>query len=133
MADGKGKSPRYDADYDAVQCAVRNGLTCKACGNRIAFIGKRGEKGAWNKPCQGSVKPDPTGTGRRRSSYGGKHISASSLVTPETEEEDLRPLTPEPESELKAPTSAATPAPQNVDTRQANADVTNTSDTTLSL
>ena len=133
MVSGKGKSPRYDADYDAAQCSVRNGLACKACANRVAFMGKRGEKGAWNKSCQGTIKPDPAGTGRRRSSYGGNNISVSSLILPETDEEDLRPLTPEPESEVKAPALAATPAPQHVDTGQSNDHVTNTSDTQLSL
>ena len=127
MVDGKGKSPRYDADYDAVQCSVRNGLACKACANRVAFVGRRGEKGAWNKPCQGAIKPDPTGTGRRRSSYGGNNTTV--LVIPNTIEDDLRPLTPEPESEPTAPTSA----PQSVDAGQSTADVTDTSQTQTSL
>ena len=131
MVQGKSKSPRYDADYDAVQCSVRNDSVCKACANRVAFMGKRGEKGAWNKPCQGAIKPDPTGAGRRRSSYGGSNISLLSLVVPEIAEDDLRPLTPEPESELKAPT--ATPAPQNIDTGEPNHNVTDSSQTQLSL
>lgn len=89
-------APRYDANYDAKQCVVRNGTACVACQNRVAFIGKRGAKGAWNKPCQGARKPDPTGTGRLRCSYGGKKIALQSL---HDTEDDMRPHTPEPEPE----------------------------------
>lgn len=131
MAYGKGKSPRYDADYDAAQCSVRNVSACKACANRVAFIGKRGEKGAWNKPCQGSNKPDPAGIGRRRSSYGGNTISFSSLAVTETADDQLRPLTPEPESEPNASTISATPAP--IDSRQSGCDITDTPPIQLSL
>ena len=106
--------PRYDADHDAKQCAVRNDTVCPACQNRVAFIGKRGAKGAWNKPCQGPIKPDPTGSGRLRSSYGGKKIGLPDLNTTEPEEPELRPHTPEPEYEprLQHPCSVAEPALQ---------------------
>ena len=63
--------PRYDANYDALQCAARNGTACPNCANRIEFIGRRGEKGAWNKPCKGIKRPDLTGHGRKRCTYGG--------------------------------------------------------------
>lgn len=94
-------------------------------------MGRRGEKGAWNKPCQGAIRPDPTGTGRRRSSYGGNNTTV--LVIPETAEDDLRPLTPEPESEPTAPTSAATPAPQSVAAGHSTDDATDTAQTQMSL
>ena len=97
-----GKSPRYDADYDAARCASRNGATCRACSNRIAFMGKRGEKGAWNKPCQGVNKPDPTGKGRKRSSYGGNKLDVTAVTV---SEDHIRPVTPEPENEAM-PTAA---------------------------
>ena len=89
-------APRYDADYDARQCFVRNSVACAACVNRVAFIGRRGAKGAWNKPCQGAVKPDPAGTGRLRCSYGGNKIAVHALNDAEL---DMRPHTPEPEPE----------------------------------
>lgn len=89
-------APRYDADYDARQCIVRNSTACAACENRVAFIGRRGAKGAWNKPCQGAVKPSPTGTGRLRCSYGGNKVAVHTLNDAEL---DMRPHTPEPEPE----------------------------------
>ena len=131
MVNGKGKSPRYDADYDALQCAVRNASACRACANRIAFMGKRGEKGAWNKACQGVNKPAANGKGRRRSSYGGSTTTLLSLDTPEAVDDDLRPLTPEPEPEPKAPTS--TPTLQNVDTGDSIEDPTETPRSEMSL
>ena len=93
------KSPRYDADYDALQCSKRNGSACRACANRMAFLGKRGEKGAWNKPCQGTNKPDPSGKGRRRSSYGGQKVDMAALTASALTDDSIRPHTPEPESE----------------------------------
>lgn len=162
----KSKSPRYDADYDAMQCSVRNGLVCRACANRIAFLGKRGEKGAWNKPCQGVNKPNPSGLGRRqalrhvaictwldkcyqrgernevkvcgvitcrRSSYGGNKTNLPSFVASEAAEDDLRPLTPEPESEPKALSSASVSASQSTDTIQSIANPTPSPQTEMSL
>ena len=101
-------APRYDADYDARQCIVRNSIACAACVNRIAFIGRRGAKGAWNKPCQGAVKPDPAGTGRLRCSYGGNKTAVHALNDAEL---DMRPRTPEPEPEprLERPGSLIEP------------------------
>lgn len=66
--------PRYDADYDALQCVVRNGSVCANCSNRIDFKGRRGDKGAWNKPCKGAKRPDPNGHGRIRCTYGGRKV-----------------------------------------------------------
>lgn len=72
--------PRYDANHDALQCTSRNGTACANCANRIAFIGKRGEKGAWNKPCKGAKRPDPDGHNRKRCTYGGVHTAQHQLV-----------------------------------------------------
>ena len=103
-------APRYDADYDAQQCEIRNEKACAACSNRVAFLGKRGAKGAWNKSCQGPIKPDPSGEGRLRCSYGGKKLS-NLLADQEPAAEsdaDIRPHTPEPEFEHRAPQPAVT-------------------------
>ena len=92
-------APRYDADYDARQCSVRNATACAACVNRIAFTGQRGAKGAWNKPCQGVTKPDAGGIGRLRCTYGGKKVSVQALSEVGATLFDLRPHTPQPEPE----------------------------------
>ena len=94
--------PRYDADYDAQQCEVRNDKACAACSNRVAFLGKRGAKGAWNKPCQGPIKPDPSGEGRLRCSYGGKKLQNLTAEPAAEPDADIRPHTPEPEFEHRA-------------------------------
>lgn len=73
--------PRYDADYDAMQCVSRNGSACANCANRMSFIGRRGDKGAWNKPCKGAKRPDPDGSGRLRSSYGGSKVAQQQVYS----------------------------------------------------
>ena len=80
--------PRYDANHDALQCVHRNGTACANCANRIAFIGKRGEKGAWNKPCKGAKRPDPDGHNRKRCTYGGHQIAGHQLLD-EVQREEL--------------------------------------------
>lgn len=72
--------PRYCADYDAMQCVKRNGIACANCQNRIQFQGRRGAKGAWNKPCKGAKRPDPDGLGRLRCTYGGTQVAQHEIL-----------------------------------------------------